>query len=71
MQKHQVQLLTSTYQSLYLHNDILVKLVKHIIVLFFPLIWALIHKEILCQKENYSWTQMHIKPFQPTTFHKL
>ncbi len=35
MQKYHVQLLTSTYQSLQLQNDILLRLVKHIIMQFF------------------------------------
>jgi hypothetical protein len=49
----------------------MLKLVKHIIIQFFPLIWAIIHEQTIFWKENNSWTQMHTKSFQLTTFHKL
>jgi hypothetical protein len=48
--------LTSTNQNLMLQNDILLKLVKHIIVQFFPLIQAIIHEKIIFERKKSYWT---------------
>jgi hypothetical protein len=64
MQKYHVQLLTSTYQSLQLQNDVILKLVKHIIVLVFSISpGSNSLKKYFLEGKKRNRTQMHGKLF--------